>query len=371
MRDQKMNHVLFASIDEMLAPETLSELEGRAVKYVHCRPFNTRFSRSGSSLLVVETNDGQAVDRYVLKRVSLEYDWIMRVTEDYQCRSMTLWQSGLLDKLKPAIEHGIVACSRDGAGWAILMRDLTTALLSTRQLPNTADNERILDAMAAMHAAYWDAPELANPALGLCRLCSAFHSFSPERVRQELNSEYIGVRALMEGWELLFTQVEPKMADTLHQLITDPQPLCVALARCPQTLIHGDLQLSNLGIDRTQFSRTIMLDWQFAAMAPPTIDLCWYVGTLCWYVGTGEITSVMREASIAYYRRRLATYLGEQYEESDWQCMLALGSLAHLLRSGGWSAYNAAHAKGEDSRINYRSYMSYLLESVQTALQWL
>jgi hypothetical protein len=358
-----MKHGLHNSIDELLAPETLSVLEGRVVKYVHCRPVSTCLSRSGSSLLKVETNDGRALSHYVLKRVSLGCDWIMRVTEDHHCRSVVLWQSGLLDGLKPAVENSIVACSRDGVGWAILMRDVTAALLPTQQPLSTTDNERILAGLAAMHAAHWNAPELTNPALGLCSLRSAFHSLSPKTVRQELDSKNRAVRGLVEGWELLFAQAEPQVAEILRQLVADPQPLCAALARYPQTLMHGDLQMSNVGLDRTQQSGAVILDWQLAAVAPPTLDLYWYVGI-------DEIPSAMKETSIEHYHRQLATHLGPRFDERDWQPMLELGSLAHLLRIGGWLAYNAMHAKSEDSRTSARSNLACLLESVHAAENW-
>ena len=361
-----MKYKLYNSVDEMLAPETLSELEGQMVKYVHCRPFSTCLSRSGSSLLVVETNRGQTLGRYVLKRVSLEYDWIMRVTDDHHCRSVALWQSGLLDGLMPAVDHSIVACSRDGSGWAILMRDMTAALLPTEQTLSKMDNERILDAMAAMHAAYWNAPELTDPALGLCSLRSVFQSLSPETLRRELNTDNGAVRAQVEGWEQLFAQIEPERADlanTLHQLLADPQPLCKALARYPQALMHGDSQVSNLGIDRTQQSRAVMLDWQLAAVAPPTLDLFWYLG--------GEqISSALWNPSIEYYRRQLVTHLGHGFDAGDWQPMLDLGRLAQLMRAGGWLTVHSVDRKSDALRADARAYLSYLLESVQAALKW-
>jgi hypothetical protein len=290
----------------------------------------------------------------------------MRVTKDYRCRSVTLWQSGLLDRLKPAVEHGIVACSKDGAGWAILMRDLTPALLPMEQTLSTMDNERLLDAMAAMHAAYWNAPELADSVLGLCSLRNVFQSLSPETLRQELNTENGAVRAQVEGWEQLFAQVEPEraeVANTLHQLIVDPQPLCNALARYPQTLMHGDSQVSNLGIDRTQPSGAVMLDWQLAAVAPPTLDLFWYMGC-------EQISSALWDPSIEYYRRQLVTHLGQRFDEGDWQPMLDLGRLAQLMRAGGWLTVHSVDRKSDALRADARSYLSCLLESVQAALKW-
>jgi hypothetical protein len=79
-----VKHQLYDSIDEMLAPGTLSELTGQSISSVRRVPFE-HIGLSGSQLLAVETDDGQG-QRYVLKRVSLERDWIMRLTEDHRCR---------------------------------------------------------------------------------------------------------------------------------------------------------------------------------------------------------------------------------------------------------------------------------------------
>ncbi len=123
-----MNHMLFASIDEMLAPETLSEWEGRPVNSVRCLPFNMEDSYSGSRFSRVVTNDGTG-SQYFVKHISLAWDWVMRNSDDYRCRSVRLWQYGLLDRLLPEIEHGIVACAYEGDGWAVLMRDISAGLV--------------------------------------------------------------------------------------------------------------------------------------------------------------------------------------------------------------------------------------------------
>jgi len=64
-----VKHQLYDSIDEMLAPERLSQLARQSISSVRCAPFE-RSGVSGSQLLAVETDDGQG-PRYVLKRVAL------------------------------------------------------------------------------------------------------------------------------------------------------------------------------------------------------------------------------------------------------------------------------------------------------------
>jgi hypothetical protein len=67
-----MQHELYDSIEEMLAPETLSELAGQSISRVHCVPFE-RSGAPGSQLLAVEADEGLG-PRYVLKCASLEWD---------------------------------------------------------------------------------------------------------------------------------------------------------------------------------------------------------------------------------------------------------------------------------------------------------
>jgi hypothetical protein len=95
-----MPHEPFASLDALLAPETLGELAGSAIDSVRQLPFAGGHSASGSRFFTVETNDGSG-PRFVVKRVSREWDWIMRATDDHVGRETLAWTSGLLDQLPP------------------------------------------------------------------------------------------------------------------------------------------------------------------------------------------------------------------------------------------------------------------------------
>ena len=64
-----MRHTCFASLDDVLAPDPLSELAGEPVSAVRRLAFTGGHAASGSHLLAIETNGG-AGPRFVLKRVS-------------------------------------------------------------------------------------------------------------------------------------------------------------------------------------------------------------------------------------------------------------------------------------------------------------
>ena len=66
-----MRHELFASLDELLGPETLSGLVGLAITSVQQMSFAGGHSASGSRFFAVGTNDGLG-PRFVVKRISRE-----------------------------------------------------------------------------------------------------------------------------------------------------------------------------------------------------------------------------------------------------------------------------------------------------------
>ena len=125
---------LHSNVDDMLRLETLSMLVDAPIQDVEHHPFTYEVSRSGSKFQSVVTNNGNGPS-FFLKRVSFQRDWVMRATKDRRCRSVTLWQYGLLDRLHPEVDHAIVACARDGDGWAILMHDLSDALVDAVDRP--------------------------------------------------------------------------------------------------------------------------------------------------------------------------------------------------------------------------------------------
>ena len=356
-----MQHALLDSVDEMLAPETLSELAGQSISSVRCVPFErSGSSGSGSQLLAVETDEGQG-PRYVLKRVSLEQDWIMRVTEDDRCRSVTLWQYGLLDQVKHEIEHTIVACVRDQAGWAILMRDVSENLV--REAPICReDYERVLDALAVLHSTFWGASILADPALGLCDPAQYFRCLSPERLYDEREAHAF-VSDILEGWELLETMVAADVFDVVRSLHRDPGPLCRALARYPQTLVHGDAWRGNLGLMREAQVPVILLDWQLATATSPAVDLA---NSLM------HFPTVAKEEAIAYYRHSLACQLGSRYDESCWRPQLALGLLGFFVQRG-WviSMFIEHRSDSEGERDQQRANLAWFVAQAQEAVRWL
>jgi len=361
-----MLRTLLADAEELLAPDTLSRLIGQRISSVRTRPLHADFGKSGSRLLFVETDDGHG-PHFVLKRVSAAWDWQMRATEDHQCRSVMLWQQGIFDRMPPEIEHGVVACARDGEGWAILMKDVGEVLHTNKRF-SVAENRIFLDAMAAMHATFFADPELTSPALGLCTLRHVYGVFSPHTGHREaLESDEIPKR-ILEGWEIVRTLVEPDVAQVVETLLDDPSALCDALNRYPSTLIHGDWRHANQGIvhDQTGAPRVVMLDWQLAAVGPPSVELGRYLGA------NSSLLPGAKEQTLTYYRQSLASRLGDRFSDEWWKPQLDLGLLGGFVQDGWAIALKATtwHV-GADARDHWRADLKWWSEQVRAGAKWL
>jgi thiamine kinase-like enzyme len=86
----------------------------------------------------------------------------------------------------------------------------------------------------------------------------------------------------------------------MRPLLVDPMPLVVALEATPQTLVHGDWKLGNLGSHPD--GRTILLDWDRVSRGPATLDLAWYIAVNC------DRLARSKDAVIELYRGRLEAH---------------------------------------------------------------
>ena len=351
-------YTLFDSVQEMLAPETLSELLSHPVTRVDCQPMNGHSGLAGGRLSYVDTN---AVS-LVLKQMSIASDWIMFASADEQCRAVTLWQYGLLDQLRPHLEHKILACSRDGNGWAILMHDLTEYVhkWDMPMAPELAP--AFLDALARLHATFWNAPILNDPHIGLCDPAQLLDQTSLPMAQKHTNSS-MGVipEWVRGGWEVMEELLDSDTFSHLKSLTENPQPLFEALSRYPYTLLHGDYRAANLAHP----DQPVAFDWQEATCSLMTIDLAWFVKEDCIQDAMGQVQA------INFYRRRLETYLNSRFDDTEWRAMVDLGHLVDALRSTCFPAYWYKHTDDPNDRPGLEMEVKVRNQQVRDALRWL
>ncbi len=362
-----MHYEPFASLDELLSPETLSRLTGCAIGEARRLPFVGGHSASGSEFLSVETNSGQG-PRLVVKLSSPACDWIVRGTADRCGREVLVWTTGLLDQLPPEITHPVIACARDEESWAILMRDVSDQLIpdSMGVTPFTeADHRRYLDAMAALHAAFWEQSELAEPAIGYCSPWHRYTVFSPATGEREAAHPNETICRIREGWPSFLALIAPDVAALLRRLLADSAPLCAAMARYPQTVLHGDPRPANLGITPGPRPRVVLLDWHLVGPGVPGADLAYYLSR------SGLRVSVSNNISIAWYRALLARRLGSRFEEEWWRPQLELSLLGELLRRGWVHGWDIAHSPSASFRARARESLAWWSERAREGARWL
>ncbi len=295
-----------SSVAELVGPDAVRE------------PLEAADGKTGARLERVLV-DGQ---RYVLKYLHVRDDWSMRATGDLACRPIALWREGWLDQLPDCLDHAMVGAAWDdrpqGRGGAILMRDVGGWLLpeGDHEIP-LEQHLRFVDHTAQLHAAFWG----RRDTLGLLTLPHRLVIFGPQLAECERalgGSDPVPTRFVPEGWAR-FGDRAPRAAELVLPLLDDPTPLAAALATTPQTLVHGDLKAGNLGSDAD--GRTILLDWAVPGVAPPCIDIAWYV---C--LNRARLPQSKEDALVAYRDalERHGIDTGPWWERQLSLCLLAM-----------------------------------------------
>jgi hypothetical protein len=241
--------------------------------------------------------------QYVLKHLDLGEDWTMRASGYLGGAPLVLWERGILARLPDCFSQPIVGAVREvpwpgrrpSGGCALLMRDVTPWLVPATGEPITlGQHVRFLEHMAALHARFWDCgPE--------CDVVPPMHRYlelSPWTAAAEaaVGSAHLVPQLVAKGWPLL-AEVAPAAAAVVTPLAHDPGPLVEALARTPQTLVHSNWKLDNLGTDDE--GRTVILDWEQPGRGAPLSDLAWYLAINC------RRLPQPKEAAIGVYRDAL------------------------------------------------------------------
>ena len=227
---------------------------------------------SGASLTRLRRSDGRS---FILKRDSLERDWIARATAD-----RPILREAWFAAHGPALPWPIRAPYL-GAGWdeatgevGLLMPDLSDVLFDWDTPLTVPQLDHVLDALAALHAHSWDeahargadhwTPWRERITL-ICR--SSLEREGPTR-------DAVADR-LLPGWDAWDRLATPAARAVIASLDADPGPLLDALAKEPSTLIHGDLKLANAGIAAA--GAVEVVDWQMVMVSPVAIELGWFL----------------------------------------------------------------------------------------------
>jgi hypothetical protein len=358
---------LYPSIKEMTRPHVVSDLVNRYVPATCLVPFETKGWSSTEAEFLGLTNCNGERPRYIIKRLRRDTDWVMAATDDRHWRSITVWQQGLLDRLPEEIDHGVIACSIDEDGYAILMHNVSQDLVPDDTPLSEMDNAAILEALAALHAAFWEDSLLGDQKYNLCKPEDFFSHTSPLKARRIAQTNpSIVLDLIIGGRHLVPKFVETDLAQLMHNLVQDPAPLCTALARYPRTLVHSDVRLANLGLNREERPRLIMLDWARQTPAAPAVDLAYYLVT-----SGSALMPITFEQSIDLYKQQLARRLGDRFDESWWQPQLELCLLGTFATMACFKAWGAEHSENAAARTQEKMDLQYWAEQARSGVKWL
>ena len=259
---------------------------------------------------------------YVLKHLDLAQDWTMRASGCLRGAPLVAWEQGLLARLPGCFNQPIVGVCPEDGGCALLMRDVTPWLVPVSDEPIGLDQHLgFMAHMAALHAAFW----ACGPECEVVPVMHRYLELSPWLAAAEAaaGSGHLVPRLVGEGWPRL-AEVAPAAAAIVTPLARDPGPLVEALAGTPQTFVHSNWKLDNLGTDDE--GRTVLLDWEQPGRGAPLSDLAWYLAINC------RRLPHSKEAAIAAYRQALEE-LGVS-TEGWWDRQLALCLLGALVQFG-------------------------------------
>jgi hypothetical protein len=250
------------------------------------------------------------------KRVRLAEDWTA-----YRSNDSTGRQAALLAEPRLRGVWDVVACAYRAYAIAdgdvgLLMTDLSPWLLPDIDAPLTrGEEDRLLSALASLHARFWQADVLDLD--WLARPDQVLRVLGPEAPGQDtgrpLEPLFEVIRA---GWAAALANLPHGVADWL---LRPPQELVHRLGGdLPRTLLHGDAKVANFALLPTGVAA---FDWSWVGAGPSTFDLGWYLA-----VNAGRLARP-REAVLSRYRELLQHELGKTLPEALWARLLAFAIL--------------------------------------------
>lgn len=280
-------------------------------------------SGSGFERVVI---DGE---RYVLKVMHVDDDWIARSLGDLTCRQVGVWTAGLLDALPPSIDHTVVGAARgfgrNGWGAALLMRDVGEHLVPEGDDPVPSDQHAaFIDHMAELSARFWDWTDQ----VGLTPPTIRWSFFGPGMLacERELGWPH-DVPAIAErGWRAFAERAPADVTGAVEAVRREPSLLADAVAATPSTFLHGDWKMGNLGSHPD--GRTILIDCAYPGEGPACHELGWYLA-----LNRARLPE-SKEDTIERFRRALGNHGVDAHAGGWWDRQLGLCLLGTVVQLG-------------------------------------
>ena len=230
---------------------------------------------SGARIERATLEDGRVV---FVKHLPPEGDWLTRATNGAG-RASLLWQRGLLRRLEPAVEHGVLGIETDGDHEALVMTDLSDRLWEAAASLSETQVRAALAGLGHMHALgaeIVDRGELAG--VELCAVGARYGMFAPAiHDADDGPHPHPARQQIVEGWRVFFDRVAADVAGAVAAVHADPAAFgrkFEAVDR-PTTVLHGDAKPENLGVGPDR--RLVAIDWgELTGTGPREVDVAWF-----------------------------------------------------------------------------------------------
>lgn len=287
---------------------------------------------SGARITSIQQGD----ERYILKRLRREDDWIMRATDDVDGREAQFAASPIVARLPASISIPSLGAARDGDGWAVLMRDISAALLPDDLVLTDDELDIVLSRLAEMHAAFWDDP-MDDAGVAWCGARERLSILTPA-VGSVLVTEGRDF-GIERGWQVFDCLAAHRAVRLVRALQDDLSPLLAIIDAMPETLLHGDVKFSNIGLANDTLH---LFDWAVVMHGPIALEIGWIPG-----VNARRVRDPF--AVIDRYGEHLERALGgARLGRAEWAKQCAVAHIALVLLLGWAKALDAEGGRPEE-----------------------
>lgn len=250
-----------------------------------------------------------------------------------------LWLQGVTRGLDGPIRCPVidVAYERAARRYWVLMHDVSAGIRERGKF-GREDSRALVAGLAGMQARYWDSAELERAPLpgvteptdllrkGVLHLSGRRRSDDPCLL--QMVEDFKVMSALLP---LFLEQLGERLAEEYLALVDDAGWVN-ALAREPQTLLHGDLRRANIAFDE---GRIWLFDWEFASRGPAGSDLQWHCLLHYWaYPPDGAEASDDCDDLAQLYADRLVAHLGRRVDRETLERGWRLGWIKAMAQLG-------------------------------------
>ena len=310
-----------SSVDSLLDPDTLRNILGVSgavrVEALHTSGY------SGSRFFRVIPERAPGGTGFIVKCTTLAEDWFSHRSRDQTGREAAVLVAPRLAEVHRIVHLPYRAVALEAGRIAVLMEDVSRWLLPDERIPLAREDETlILDTLARLHAAFWQAPGL-DRLPWLCAPADYLYIMGPhdhaEEDRRGGSARQVH-EAVRSGWQAALDLLPDA---TRRALLRPARDIAAAWADLPVTLIHGDAKIANFAV--LPGRRLCAFDWAFAGWAPCTFELGWYLAV------NASRLSEDKARVLARYRGLLEAHLGDRLEAERWDALEEAGVVCGAL----------------------------------------